>query len=173
MCRVRHHHAVTNRLCLDVVLIVEQLKVRKIYSSKARPQLIDCYVALRLSSSFILKRGDDLLMNALWMTVALLYRECERLFVDAGPSSRALNGRAVSPRCVLQSIGREQADRGRQRFGWMFCTHLCRCHPRVSILSVCSLLSTRQHVCCNETGGLLQHIHNKQAAVHNKQPTLL
>jgi len=71
---------------------VQQLKVRKMYRSNAKPYLVDCYVFdettsdLSLSSSYILKQGDDLrkdgavlkmfeFMNELWRANEVVYKE--------------------------------------------------------------------------------------------------
>eukprot|EP01084_Bolivina_argentea_P062604 114492_1 len=70
---------------------VEQLKVRKIFNSNARPYLIDCFCLdeeeqMYLSSSYILKRGDDLrkdgavlkmfeFTNLIWSSNELRYKE--------------------------------------------------------------------------------------------------
>eukprot|EP01084_Bolivina_argentea_P006768 12807_1 len=71
---------------------VQQLKVRKIFNSNARPYLIDCYVNddttedVMLSSAYILKRGDDLrkdgavlkmfeFMNEIWKSANLTYKD--------------------------------------------------------------------------------------------------
>ena len=72
---------------------VQQLEVKKIFTSNAKPYLLDCYVHdinsindVKLSSSFILKQGDDLrkdaavlkmfeFMNHLWEHANLKYIE--------------------------------------------------------------------------------------------------
>jgi len=72
--------------------MVQQLKVRKMYTSNTKPYLVDCYVfdettnESSLSSSFILKQGDDLrkdaavlkmfeFMNELWRANEVHYKE--------------------------------------------------------------------------------------------------
>ena len=72
---------------------VQQIEVKKIFTSNAKPYLLDCYVHdtnsindVKLSSSFILKQGDDLrkdaavlkmfeFMNHLWKHSNLKYIE--------------------------------------------------------------------------------------------------
>eukprot|EP00485_Elphidium_margaritaceum_P014445 CAMPEP_0202728216 /NCGR_PEP_ID=MMETSP1385-20130828/185514_1 /ASSEMBLY_ACC=CAM_ASM_000861 /TAXON_ID=933848 /ORGANISM="Elphidium margaritaceum" /LENGTH=1036 /DNA_ID=CAMNT_0049394463 /DNA_START=135 /DNA_END=3245 /DNA_ORIENTATION=+ len=72
---------------------VQQLQVKKIFNSNAKPYLIDCFVhdtqrnTMMLSSSFILKQSDDLrkdaavlkmfeFMNEIWKENGLKYHDC-------------------------------------------------------------------------------------------------